>query len=256
MSRTWRYEPWIGIQTPGRAGHARIDSGGGDAHAERIRRGGESAAGGLLPARSQEAEQQRRQLLVVAEHRLGQPGVTVELARQLGQMLAASVVLEHERKRQAAFGPDADPVRLRERCKRRQADRVLVEELGGVAPRQPGPQFPGALAGVGGKCDEEPVGPDHVGETLRALQRGLPSGAHLRYPFPVIAVLSAQEHGAERAEQVVPRRRPGRLVRPEAVQRAEPCERIKPVARGDDVVERERSELVGGQYSVLGHSAD
>jgi hypothetical protein len=62
------------------------------------------------------------------------------------------------------------------------------------------------LAGVGGKRDEESVGPDHVGESLRALQRDLPSGAHLWQPFPVIAVLGAQQRGTERTEQVVPGR--------------------------------------------------
>jgi hypothetical protein len=125
---------------PGRTSHARIDSGGRNSQAERIRRGGEGAAGGLLAARGQEAEQQqRRHLLVVAGQDVGQPGVAVKLARQLGLVLAAGVVLEHERDLPATVGPNASPVRLRERRERRQADRVLVEEFGGVALGQPGP---------------------------------------------------------------------------------------------------------------------
>jgi hypothetical protein len=151
---------------------------------------------------------------------------------------------------------NASPVRLRERRERGQADRVLVEKLGGVALSQPGPQFPGALAGVGGKYDEEPVGPDHVGESLRALQRDLPSGAHLRQPFPVIAVLSAQQHGAERAKQVVPWCRPTRPVRAESLQRTEPRERPESVSGGDDVVEGDDGKLVGGQHAMLGDDAD
>lgn len=99
---------------PGRARHARIDGGSGDAQTERVGTGGDGAAGGLLAARGQEAEQQQRHLLVVSEHDLGQFRVAIELARQLGQMFAAGVVFEHERNRLAAFGPDADSVRLRD----------------------------------------------------------------------------------------------------------------------------------------------
>jgi Helix-turn-helix domain len=48
---------------------------------------------------------------------------------------------------------------LWQRRERGQANREPVEELGGAAFGQPGPQLPAASAGLSGQGDEEPVRP-------------------------------------------------------------------------------------------------
>jgi hypothetical protein len=59
----------------------------------------------------------------------------------------------------------------------------------------------------------------------RAFQRQLPVGAHRCQPSLVIGILGAEQDAADRAEQVMPRRRAGLAVRPEPPKHPEAHER-------------------------------
>jgi hypothetical protein len=81
---------------------------------------------------------------------------------------------------------------------------------------------------------------------LRLHQRQLPVRAHLRPPLALVAVFGAEQRGAGRAEQVMPRRRPHLAARPELAQHAEAHQHTEPVLGRNDAIERERAQLVGG----------
>jgi hypothetical protein len=112
------------------------------------------------------------------------------------------------------------------------------------------------VAGVPGQGDEEPVPAGQVGQLLGALQRELPVGADLRHPSAVVAVLGAQQRGADRAEEVMPGRRPDLAARPEPAQHPEAHQHAEPVPGSDDAVKPESAQLVGGQHPVLAGEPD
>lgn len=72
--------------------------------------------------------------------------------------------------------------------------------------------------------EEEPVHPGQVRQPLGARQGDLPVGSHRGQPLRLVGVLGAQQGGADRAEQVMPRRRPRLAVRAEPAQHSQLCE--------------------------------
>jgi len=68
-----------------------------------------------------------------------------------------------------------------------------------------------------------------VREALGAFQGELPVGAHRGQPLALVAVFGAEQRGADRAEQVVPRRGASLAVRPEPAQHPDLHEHCQPV---------------------------
>jgi hypothetical protein len=166
-------------------------------------------------------------------------------------VLGAGVVFEEERDVGSVLRPDAEPVGAWA-----EFAAAGVQVVGGFAFAVPPQEFTAAvLAGVPRQGDEEPRRAGHVSQALGAFEGKLPVRADHRQPSFLVAVFLAEQRGADGAEDVVPRRGAGLKVRPEAAQQAQAHDHRQAVPGGGDVPERERGELVGGQYAVPRHQA-
>jgi hypothetical protein len=175
---------------------------------------------------------------------------------QHGKVLGAGVVFQQERGRPAALGPDARPVWPGQPFPVVLPGRRVLVADGGVGLVEPLAQLAAVLAGVPGQGDEEPVPAGHVTQPRGAFQGELPVSLDVRRPSVLGPVLDTEHRRADRAEDVVPRRGPGRRVRPEPAQHAQLHEHAEAVPGGGDVPEPERGELVRGQHPVHGHQTN
>ena len=89
-----------------------------------------------------------------------------------------------------------------------------------------------------------------MAEPLGAFQGELPVRADLGQPPLLVAVLLAQQRRADRPEHVMPRGGAGVAMRPEPAQHAQAHQHGQPVPGRREAAERERGELVSGQYAV------